>query len=96
MPIPGANDSARGDAGTAPAATTQTSPAISIPVLPQATVAAAHAAGIRTHTVSRGESAWSIAHRYDLGLAQLLQRNGLTMRSVLKPGMVLQLDETAP
>ena len=96
MPILAPITPARGDAETAPAATTQTSPGGSIPALPQVPEAAVHAAGIRTHTVSRGESAWTIAHRYELGLAQLLQRNGLTMHSVLKPGMVLQLDETAP
>ncbi|MCJ0826108.1 transglycosylase SLT domain-containing protein [Luteimonas sp. 50] len=50
----------------------------------------------RTHVVARGESAWSIAHRHGLGTPQLLARNGLTARSVLRPGMVLVLDEGAP
>lgn len=70
--------------------------AITMPALPQAPVAATHATGVHTHTVNRGESAWTIARRHGLELAQLLQRNGLTMHSVLKPGMVLRLDETAP
>lgn len=46
----------------------------------------------RTHTVARGESAWRIARRYRLRLADLLARNGLDARSPLTPGMVLQLD----
>jgi membrane-bound lytic murein transglycosylase D len=50
----------------------------------------------RTHTVARGESAWTIAHRHGLATAELLSRNGLTTRSVLRPGMVLTLDVPAP
>lgn len=46
----------------------------------------------RTHTVRRGESASRIAKRYRIGIAQLLQRNGLTERSVLQPGMRLRID----
>ena len=46
----------------------------------------------RIHTVSRGESAWTIAHRYRLNLAQLLSRNSLDAHSWLQPGMVLKLD----
>jgi membrane-bound lytic murein transglycosylase D len=46
----------------------------------------------RTHTVRRGESASRIAQRYRIGIAQLLQRNGLTERSVLQPGMRLRID----
>jgi membrane-bound lytic murein transglycosylase D len=46
----------------------------------------------RTHTVARGESAWTIARRHGVSVAQLLARNGLHARSVLHPGMVLALD----
>jgi membrane-bound lytic murein transglycosylase D len=50
-----------------------------------------------SHTVTRGESAWVIAHRYGLTSTQLLERNGLNTRSVLRPGMVLTLaDNAAP
>ncbi len=57
---------------------------------PQAAVA-------RSHTVARGESAWVIAQRYGLTSTQLLERNGLNRRSVLRPGMVLTLaDNAAP
>jgi membrane-bound lytic murein transglycosylase D len=45
-----------------------------------------------SHTVRRGESVWSIAHRYGLPPQQLLARNGLASTAVLKPGMVLKLD----
>ena len=46
----------------------------------------------RRHTVRAGESAWSIAHRYHMGVNVLLRRNHLTPKSVIKPGMVLTLD----
>lgn len=46
----------------------------------------------RTHTVSRGESPWTIARRYKLPVAELLSRNALAPRAVLRPGMVLVLD----
>ncbi|MDQ3057690.1 MAG: transglycosylase SLT domain-containing protein [Pseudomonadota bacterium] len=59
-------------------------------------VAAANATSptekLRTHTVRRGESASIIASRYKLRTAELLQRNGLTAQSTLKPGMTLKLD----
>ncbi|MET0655070.1 MAG: transglycosylase SLT domain-containing protein, partial [Pseudoxanthomonas sp.] len=44
-----------------------------------------------SHTVRRGESAWTIAHRYGLRPQQLLARNGLTSAAVLQPGMVLKV-----
>ncbi|MDH7454644.1 transglycosylase SLT domain-containing protein [Luteimonas composti] len=46
----------------------------------------------RTHVVARGDSAWAIARRYGLGVAELLERNGLDARGVLRPGMVLAID----
>ena len=46
----------------------------------------------RTHVVGRGESLWTIARRYKLQVADLMSRNALQARSVLRPGMVLQLD----
>ena len=48
-----------------------------------------------SHTVRRGESAWTIARRYGLQPQQLLARNGLGSSSVLQPGMVLKLDGEA-
>lgn len=45
-----------------------------------------------SHTVRRGESAWTIARRYGLPPQQLLARNGLASTAVLQPGMVLKLD----
>jgi len=50
------------------------------------------AAPLRKHVVARGESLWTIARRYNLRLAELLARNGLDARSVLRPGMVLSLE----
>ena len=45
-----------------------------------------------SHTVRRGESAWTIARRYGMQPQQLLTRNGLASTATLQPGMVLQLD----
>jgi membrane-bound lytic murein transglycosylase D len=78
------------------ASTAQEVPAQEVSI--ETAVPAAPAAGAgatvsqRTHIVSRGESAWKIAHRYQLDLAQLLARNGLDAHSRLRPGMVLKLD----
>lgn len=46
----------------------------------------------RSHTVARGDSAWKIARRYGVSLAELLARNGLDARGRLRPGMVLKID----
>lgn len=48
-----------------------------------------------THTVRKGESAWTIAKRYGLRPRQLLSSNGLPDNAVLRPGMVLKLDAAA-
>lgn len=50
------------------------------------------AAPARRHTVARGESAWTIAKRYGLSAAELLKRNGLGAKTVLKPGQTLAID----
>ena len=47
----------------------------------------------RTHTVKSGESAWSIGKRHGIPAARLLRVNGQKPGAVLRPGMVLQLDE---
>ena len=44
-----------------------------------------------SHTVRRGESAWTIARRYGMKPGQLLARNRLSTDAILRPGMVLQL-----
>ncbi|HSR65568.1 MAG TPA: LysM domain-containing protein, partial [Xanthomonadaceae bacterium] len=53
--------------------------------------AEARATPVATHTVARGESAWSIARRYGLRVEDLLARNKLLPRSVLRPGTVLRV-----
>lgn len=58
--------------------------------------AAATAAKARSHTVTSGESAWIIARRYNIRVDDLLARNKLNARSVLRPGMTLQIDAAAP
>ena len=47
----------------------------------------------RMHTVVRGDSPWSIAKRYGMRTQELLTRNALDARSVLRPGMELLIDE---
>ncbi len=61
--------------------------------MPTLLAGAGEAAAARTHTVKRGESLSVIARKYKLDTAQLQQRNGLGAKSVIKPGMVLKLDE---
>lgn len=46
----------------------------------------------RTHTVKRGDSLSKIANRYGVPLKQLYARNGLSARSVIRPGQVIRLD----
>lgn len=46
---------------------------------------------ISEHTVAAGESAWTIARRHGVALSALLAANGLTARSVLRPGQRLRL-----
>ncbi len=46
---------------------------------------------IRQHVVSAGENLWRIAKRYRVALADLLRWNGLSSRSVIKPGQRLRL-----
>ncbi|KLJ01326.1 lytic transglycosylase domain-containing protein [Luteimonas sp. FCS-9] len=57
--------------------------------------AALHAAAQRMHTVANGESIWSIARRYGLSSQELLRRNGLDPRAILRPGMELRIDDGA-
>ncbi|KRB06871.1 lytic transglycosylase domain-containing protein [Lysobacter sp. Root690] len=46
----------------------------------------------RRHTVGRGDNAWTIAKRYRIRVADLLERNGLAANAVLKPGQALLID----
>ncbi|MCD9027704.1 transglycosylase SLT domain-containing protein [Luteimonas sp. BDR2-5] len=55
--------------------------------------AALDAAAARVHTVVRGDSASAIARRYGISTQQLLRRNNLDVRSVLRPGMQLHVDD---
>lgn len=53
--------------------------------------------GVRRHTVRHGDTLSGIAGRYGVRLPELLDRNALTMRSILRPGHVLDIgaDEQA-
>jgi membrane-bound lytic murein transglycosylase D len=50
------------------------------------------AEGASTHTVRRGDSAWSIARRYGISTRRLQEMNDLKDSSVLRPGMVLRVE----
>jgi membrane-bound lytic murein transglycosylase D len=74
-------------------------PAATLPELPAQTrqksaptAVSTRSASAGSHTVRRGESVWTIAHRYGLPPKQLLARNGLASTAVLQPGMVLKLE----
>ncbi len=58
--------------------------------LPASTGEAGFAA--RTHTVRRGDSLSRIAHRYEVPLEQIFSVNGLSAKSVIRPGQVIRLD----
>lgn len=51
---------------------------------------------LRRHTVLQGDNVSTIAHRYGVRIAEVLERNGLTRRSILKPGRVLDIDAKVP
>lgn len=78
-------------AAAGPATTTlaDAAAAVTIEMPPDA---AQPSAAPRSHTVVRGDSIWRLARRYGLGSHELLERNGLTASSVLRPGMVLKID----
>ena len=76
------------DAAVAQAAPSSSS-AAQAPMRP---VAAKNTGSALSHTVRRGESAWTIARRYGMRPEQLLTRNGLASSAILQPGMILQLE----
>jgi len=76
-------------AATPPVFMAEAPPEVDIP----ATASEVAMAARRMHTVVRGDSPWSIARRYGLRTQELLTRNALDARSVLRPGMELLIDE---
>lgn len=72
----------------------QTAVAVTPPPI-DATPSPASEVSARSHVVKRGESTWTIARRYGLTAQQLQTRNHLEANSVLRPGMVLQVDGEA-
>jgi membrane-bound lytic murein transglycosylase D len=72
-----------------------TAPATPAPIVGE--VSAPAASQQRSHTVARGESLWTIAHRYGLETRELIARNKLDKGAKIRPGMVLRIDaEDAP
>lgn len=70
-------------------------PASTLPAIDDTRTTGGVAAGARTHTVQRGESAWTIARRHGMTTERLLRMNDLNANVVLRPGMVLKLDSGA-
>jgi LysM repeat protein len=62
------------------------------PLLATATPLPSAATGTRTYTVAAGDTLTSIAARYGLDWAQLLQLNGLTADSVIRVGQQIRLN----
>lgn len=91
-----ASELAQADAPATEGAGEETAPIVQAEPAVAGPVAVAGATRRRSHTVRSGESAWTIARRYGLPTKQLLTRNGLSASSVLRPGMVLKLEEEAP
>lgn len=94
------------DEGKAQTTSVAAAPAMALPVTnapaanlpatdPPAVTGSAIAASTgepRRHTVARGDNAWTIAKRYGIRVSDLLQRNGLGAKAVLKPGQALLID----
>lgn len=87
---PGATGNPQNSIATAGEATDATAEPASLPG-----TSASSSPAPRSHTVRKGESAWTIARRYGQPPQQLLARNGLAATAVLQPGMVLVLDGKA-
>lgn len=87
-------------AGPAPAAAgsdaVATGPAAAAASSPAAATEAAGGTDAVEHVVSRGENAWTIARRYGVRVADLLERNGLSARAVLRPGQRLLIRALGP
>lgn len=49
------------------------------------------ATSYRVHIVREGDTPWSISRRYDVRLEDLLRENGLTRRSLIKPGQRIRI-----
>lgn len=47
-----------------------------------------------THTVQQGETLYSIARQYNLGVMDLVSANNLNLQESIKPGQVLKLSES--
>ncbi|MES8296469.1 LysM domain-containing protein, partial [Cutibacterium acnes] len=87
-------------AGPAPAAAgsdaVATGPAAAAASSPAAATEAAGGTDAVEHVVNRGENAWTIARRYGVRVADLLERNGLSARAVLRPGQRLLIRALGP
>jgi len=79
----------------APSASAATAVATATPaaIAARSVASAADRPRDRRHTVRNGESAWTIARRYGVPVKALLSLNGLSGKSVLKPGAVLRIED---
>lgn len=83
---------------TARTASAKAAPSKAAPAAPAPARPAPAAPGNRTYTVAAGDSAWSIARKFNIPPADLLAANGLRNTSPLRPGqqLVIPGGATAP
>jgi LysM repeat protein len=73
----------------APAATA--APAMAAPADTTAAPAPASAERPATYTLVKGDSLWTVAHRYGTTVVKLRKLNNLKKGAILQPGQVLQI-----
>lgn len=71
------------------------SPAEAAPAAPAAAPATPAAAGPTAYTVKEGDTPWAIALSHGISVPALLKANGLTTRTHIHPGQVLQITTMA-
>jgi LysM repeat protein len=78
-------------APAAPAAPAAAAPAMAAPADTNATPATASTERPATYTIAKGDSLWSIAHKYGTTVVKLRKLNNLKKGALLHPGQLLQI-----